>query len=174
MEEYVRTVTNFVAAHQAWAVPVVFVLAFGESLAFVSLIVPAWGALVAIGALIEPSGLSFWPIWLAGSLGAAVGDWLSYWIGFRFKHTIVRVWPLSRTPALIPRGERFLARWGVPGIFLSRFSGPLRAAVPLAAGIFAMPYGRFQAANVVSAFVWCAVLLQSGDLLSKGILRILG
>ena len=32
--------------------PIVLVLAFGESLAFISLLVPAWGALVAIGALI--------------------------------------------------------------------------------------------------------------------------
>ena len=60
-----------------------FVLAFAESLAFISLLVPAWGALVAIGALIGPSGISFWPVWIAAALGAALGDWLSYWIGLK-------------------------------------------------------------------------------------------
>ena len=24
-----------------------------------------------------------WPVWIAGSLGAALGDWLSYWIGVK-------------------------------------------------------------------------------------------
>ena len=43
---------DFVREHQAWAAPIVFALAFGESLAFISLLVPAWGALVLIGALI--------------------------------------------------------------------------------------------------------------------------
>ena len=42
---------------------------------------PAWGALVLIGTLIAAGGLNFWPIWVAGSVGAALGDWLSYWIG---------------------------------------------------------------------------------------------
>ena len=46
----------------AWAPPIVFALAFGESLAFISLLIPAWGALVAIGALIGSSGISFWPV----------------------------------------------------------------------------------------------------------------
>jgi membrane protein DedA with SNARE-associated domain len=32
---------------------------------------PGLRALVAIGALIGPSGISFWPVWIAGSLGAA-------------------------------------------------------------------------------------------------------
>jgi membrane protein DedA with SNARE-associated domain len=61
----------------AWAPPIVFALAFGESLAFISLLIPAWGALVAIGALIGPSGINFWPVWIAAALGAAFGDWLS-------------------------------------------------------------------------------------------------
>jgi len=44
----------------------------------------------------------------------------------------------------------------------------LRAAVPLIAGIFEMPYWRFQIANFSSAFVWAAVLLTLGDGISKG------
>ena len=71
----VQQTVDFVRLNQAWAVPIVFALAFGESLAFISLLIPAWGALVAIGALIGSSGIKFWPIWVAASLGAAFGDW---------------------------------------------------------------------------------------------------
>jgi len=169
LEAYGQQIVDFVRLHEAWAAPVVFGLAFGESLAFISLLVPAWGALVAIGYLIGPSGIDFWPVWVAGALGAAFGDWLSYWIGIKLGPAVAHVWPLSRHPDLLPRGERFMARWGVLGIFIGRFFGPLRASVPLVAGIFTMPFWRFQIANFASAFVWAAVLLTLGDIVSKAV-----
>ncbi len=167
MEDWMMKVVDLVRDHQGWAAPIVFVLAFGESLAFLSLFIPAWGALVAIGAMVGMSEISFWPVWLAGALGAALGDWLSYWLGFTFKDRIAHLWPLSRYPEMLPRAEAFVRKWGVPGIFIGRFSGPLRASVPLVAGIFEMPYLQFQLANFSSALVWSAVLLLFGDGLSK-------
>ena len=167
MEQFAHALTDFVRVHQAWAAPIVFLLAFGESLAFISILVPAWGALVAIGALIGASGINFFPVWIAGALGAALGDWVSYWFGFRYKERVAQMWPLSRYPELLPRGEAFVRSWGIPSIFIGRFFGPLRASVPLAAGIFEMPYWTFQAANFVSALIWSAVLLLFGDVLAK-------
>lgn len=162
MEEAFRGITEFVRDHQVWAAPIVFVLAFAESLAFLSLLIPAWGALVAIGALIGVSGISFWPIWFAGSAGAACGDWLSYWIGVRFHDRIAHMWPMSSFPDMLPRAERFMKKWGIVGILIGRFSGPLRATVPLVAGIVEMPYWQFQFANFTSAFLWTATLLAPG------------
>jgi len=101
---------------------------------------------------------------VAGAVGAALGDWLSYWIGLKLKYRVADVWPLSRHPDLIPRGEAFVRRWGVLGIVMGRFLGPLRASVPLVAGILAMPYGPFQLA---SAFVWAGVLLTMGNVGSR-------
>ena len=147
MEDFARALADFVRDHQAWAAPIVLLLAFGESLAFISLLVPAWGALVAIGALIGASGISFWPVWIAGGIGAALGDWVSYWFGFKYKEQVAQLWPLSRYPDILPRGEAFVKNWGVPSIFIGRFFGPLRASVPLAAGIFEMSYWQFQVAN---------------------------
>ena len=164
LDQYAQAVIDFVRTHGIWAAPIAGALAFAESLAFISLLVPAWAALVGIGALLGPAGIAFVPVWAAGALGAALGDWLSYWVGLRLGPTAARVWPLSRHPGLIPRAERFVKRWGALAVFIARFSGPLRASVPLVAGIFAMPYWRFQLVNVVSAFVWAAVLLTIGDL----------
>jgi membrane protein DedA with SNARE-associated domain len=161
-EEMTRGLAEFVRDHQVWAAPVVFVLAFAESLAFLSLLIPAWGALVSIGALIGVSGISFWPVWLAGGLGAALGDWLSYWIGVKFHDRIAHMWPMSSFPEMLPRAERFMTKWGVLGIFIGRFSGPLRATVPLVAGVVEMPYWRFQFANFSSAFLWAAALMAPG------------
>ena len=167
MQDFARALADFVRDNQVWAAPIVMVLAFGESLAFISLLVPAWGALVAIGALIGVSGISFWPVWLAGGLGAALGDWVSYWFGYRYKEHVAEMWPLSRYPEILPRGEAFVKKWGVPSIFIGRFFGPLRASVPLAAGIFEMSYWPFQIANFVSALIWSAALLLVGDVMGK-------
>jgi membrane protein DedA with SNARE-associated domain len=163
---FTQQVVEFARAHEVWAAPIVGALAFGESLAFISLLIPAWAILVALGTLIGKSGLSFWPIWVGGAVGAALGDWLSYWVGVKLGPAVAHVWPLTRNPELIPRGERFVAKWGVLGIFIGRFSGPLRATVPLVAGVFHMPYWHFQVANFVSAFVWVAILLILGDVVA--------
>lgn len=167
LESYAQIIIEFVKAHEGWAPLVVFLLAFGESLAFISLLLPAWAALLGIGALIMANGMNFWPIWIAASLGAAFGDWLSYWIGKKLEYTVQHIWPLSRHPELIPKGEAFMRKWGVLGIFIGRFFGPLRASVPLIAGIFEMPFWRFQVANFSSALVWAAVLLTTGDVVGK-------
>ncbi len=174
IEGYAQQLLEFIRLNQAWAAPIVLLLAFGESLAFISLLLPAWAALVGIGALISAGEISFWPIWIAAALGASLGDWLSYWIGLKLERTVQHIWPLSRYPEMIPKGEAFMKKWGIAGIFIGRFFGPLRASVPLVAGIFEMPFWRFQVANVVSAFVWAAALLTLGDVVAKGIKWIWG
>jgi membrane protein DedA with SNARE-associated domain len=169
-----KQLVDFIQVHEAWAPPIVFALAFAESLAFISLLVPAWAALFGIGVLIPSGHLSFWPIWVAGSVGAALGDWLSYWIGIKLGPAVAHVWPLSRHPDVLPKGEVFVKRWGVLAIFIGRFFGPLRASVPLVAGIFQMPYWPFQAANFTSAFVWAGVLLTLGDVVGETVTWVLG
>jgi membrane protein DedA with SNARE-associated domain len=174
LDAFSKQLVDFVQVHEAWASPIVFALAFAESLAFISLLVPAWAALVGIGVLIASGHLNFWPIWVAGSVGAALGDWLSYWIGTKLGPAVAQVWPLSRNPDLLPKGEVFVRRWGVLAIFIGRFFGPLRASVPLVAGIFHMPYWSFQIANFTSAFVWAGVLLTLGDVVAKIVTWVFG
>jgi membrane protein DedA with SNARE-associated domain len=153
----------FVHANQAWAPFIVGTLAMGESLAVVSLFVPATVLLFGIGALIQTTGLPFWPIWLGAAIGAALGDWISYEVGRYFEDRAHGVWPLNRYQALVRKGEEFCRRWGVWAIVIGRFFGPARAFVPLVAGIFEMPRGPFQLANFGSAFVWAYLLLTVGD-----------
>src|SRR5262245_62608975 len=103
-EQHAHAVVEFVRANQAWAPFIVGALAFGESLAFISLLLPATVALVGIGALVGASGIAFFPIWLGATVGAALGDWLSYWLGVKFEDPVAKVWPLSRYPDLLPSG----------------------------------------------------------------------
>ncbi|MDM0106949.1 DedA family protein [Variovorax sp. J22R24] len=162
LDEMTQAVIAFIRAHEGWGVPIVLALAFGESLAFISLLLPATVILFGVGFLISGSGIAFWPIWCAAAVGAFLGDWLSFWIGGRLKGDVAKYWPLSRHPDLIPRGHRFFERWGVAGVFFGRFFGPLRASVPLAAGICEMPAATFQIANIASSIVWATGILAPG------------
>jgi len=162
LEDLVHATLEFIRVNQAWAAPAVFVLAFGESLAVISLLLPATAILFGLSGLLGASGIPFWPCWAAAAAGAILGDAVSYWFGWHFRDRLAHVWPLTRTPDLLPRGQRFFARWGWAGVFFGRFFGPLRAAVPLVAGSCAMPHLPFQLANVSSAIVWATGILAPG------------
>ena len=162
--EWGQGIVAFLKAHEGWAAPVCFALAFGESLAFVSFILPATVVLLALGGLAGQAGLSLAPLLAAAALGAALGDWLSYAVGRHFEDRIAGLWPFSRHPEMLPRARRFVERWGVPGVFVGRFLGPLRATVPLVAGLCAMPRLTFQLANWTSACIWAVLVLAPGAL----------
>ena len=159
--------TAFVRAHQVWAPVIVGLLAFGESLAVVSIFIPATVMLLGIGALIGSAELAFWPIWFGAAVGATLGDWVSYEVGRYFEDGLKSRWPLNRSPQVVERAEAFVQRYGAVGVFIGRFSGPLRAIVPLVAGIFEMPRLTFQIANVTSALVWAYLLLGAGDVFGE-------
>jgi membrane protein DedA with SNARE-associated domain len=162
MESLTETVTEFVAANSGWAPLVVGLLAFGESLAIVSLFVPATMILLALGALVAASGLDFWSVWLGAMLGAALGDFVSYALGYRYKQRALAIWPLPRYPGMVERGKRFVLRYGAWGLFAGRFFGPVRAVAPLIAGVFEMPFVVFQAVTLASAMVWAFAMLAPG------------
>ncbi|MDA8253766.1 MAG: DedA family protein [Rhodospirillales bacterium] len=162
--------TAFIQAHAAWVVPAALTLSFLKSLAFVSLVVPSSLVIAIIVALVQMGDVSLWPVWVAVSVGAALGDWASYALGDRLKDRARHVWPFTRRPDLMPRGERFFHRWGAMSVVLCRFFSPLRATVPLLCGMFEMPAMVFQFANWSSAFLWAAVVL----LIGEGVLRVFG
>ena len=168
MQDYIDTVVAFVRANQEWAAAVAFVVAFGESFCFLSLLWPGTAILVAISALLAASGVStgvLAPIIIAAGLGGTLGYAVSYWIGLYFKDSIGKIWPFSSRPELIPSGQRFFEKHGVFGVFLGHFFGPVRAVIPVVAGMFAMPQIPFQIANVASAFSWAIGVIAPSFLL---------
>jgi membrane protein DedA with SNARE-associated domain len=75
---------------------------------------------------------------------------------------------------MLPRGMRFFERHGGKSVFIGRFFGPLRAVIPLAAGVLQMPNGWFWFANVASALVWAPMLLFVGDAVGQVGERMIG
>jgi membrane protein DedA with SNARE-associated domain len=163
MDDIVQPMLAFIAAHAHWAAVVMFVTAFGESFAFLSLLFPGTTLLIAAGTLMSDGTLPYGPVLIGAVAGATLGDSVSYWIGRRFGGGIARVWPFSRNPEMLPAGMRFFERHGGKSVFIGRFFGPMRAVVPLAAGLMRMPRGWFWLTNVASALIWAPMLLFVGD-----------
>ncbi len=164
MGDFTRSAILFMQEHQRWGIPIVFLLAFCESFAFLSLLVPATGILFGVGGLVAAANIQFWPIWFAAASGALAGDWLAYELAYHFKDEITQLWPFKNRAALVTLGLKFFKHWGLIAVFLGRFFGPFRAIVPIAAGIYAMPWLLFQLANVASAVVWATGILTPGFL----------
>jgi membrane protein DedA with SNARE-associated domain len=153
---------DWLQANKHLLAPAVFALAFLESVAFVSLLVPSTIILAGLGVLIGAGDLPFWPAFVAAVVGAFLGDWFSYFIGNRYRDQVKRMWPLSRQPELFERGEAFFRKYGAPGYFVGRFVGPLRAVFPLICGISSMRMLTFQATNAASAVLWAGAYLGLG------------
>lgn len=159
IQGFVDSITALMREHESWAVPIAFLVAFGESLCFASIVWPGWAILVGFSGALAASGVSpnvLFPMVIAAGLGGAFGYALSYWIGAYFKDSIPNIWPFKKDPTLIPRGEEFFNKYGAWSVFLGHFVGPVRAVIPVVAGMFRMPQLPFQIANSVSAFVWAA------------------
>jgi len=174
MEHLAQPLLAFIRAHESWAVAMMFITGFGESFAFVSLLFPGTTLLIAAGTLMQSGTLPYLPVMVGAILGAVLGDSVSYWIGRRFGGGIAGVWPFTRHPELLPTGILFFERQGGKSVFIGRFFGPIRAVIPLAAGIMRMPRGRFWFANIASALVWAPMLLFAGDIVGEAGDRLIG
>jgi membrane protein DedA with SNARE-associated domain len=162
MEQFAHDALTLVRENSAWAVPITFLLAFCESIAFLSLLVPATVLLVGLGAIVGTGTIDFVSVWVAAALGAVLGDLVSYAAGALLKGRVAGVWPLSRHPDMLIKGEVFFRRFGIPGLFVGRFLGPMRASVPLAAGMCRMNVVTFTVVGIASAFAWAGVLIAPG------------
>jgi membrane protein DedA with SNARE-associated domain len=162
IHEAARWVLHFAREHPESAFAIAFATAFGESFIGISFFVPGTSILVGLGVLIQVVGINPVPIWLAAATGAALGDWASYGIGHHYKENALAIWPVSRFPKQMDRALAFFRRWGIWAIFLGRFTGPLRATVPIVAGISQMEFVPFQISNVSSALLWAAILIALG------------
>lgn len=148
---------GFVAQHPEWALVATFLAAILEAVAIVGTFLPGTVIVMGVAGAAAAAGQPLLPFLAVAALGAVLGDYLSYWIGYRYRFAIRQCWPLAQRPGLLAAADRFFARYGAFSVALCRFSPVLRSMVPLVAGITGMGRWRFLVANVTSALVWAAV-----------------
>ncbi len=169
MDEIIGEVATFITQHREWAGPIILGLAFGESLVIVGMLIPATALMVAVGGMIGAGLLEPIPMFLWAVVGAVLGDWVSFALGRRIGRAALRRPPLDRYRTAIAKARLIFRRYGVLSILLGRFLGPVRATVPLVAGIMGMRTRTFQCANVASALLWVPALFAPGYLATTSV-----
>lgn len=158
----IQGLVAWVGENPHWTGLIVFFVALAESLAIVGMVVPGVVMMFAAGALIGAGAVEFWPMYWFAVAGAVLGDGLSFWLGHRLRGRVEGLWPFNRHPESLERGIAFFDRYGGKSVAFGRFFGPVRAVIPLVAGMLSMPPWRFVAANVLSALAWAVAYLVPG------------
>lgn len=140
--------------HPEWLLGLFFVVAFFEALAIVGVIVPGvvifFGLAMALG--LEPR--LFFAAWLVSSLGALLGDGVSFWLGRRWQPTL--------QSDLAQRARRLFQTHGGRSIFIGRFIGPIRPVVPLVGGLLGVRPQTFWMFAIPACVLWAPVYLLPG------------
>jgi membrane protein DedA with SNARE-associated domain/membrane-associated phospholipid phosphatase len=170
MEHAYIHLLHLLAGHPGWLLTVIFLAAFLESLAVVGTFIPGSTAMFLAGALIGTGSLSLGWALVWAIAGAIAGDGMSFWIGSRYKARIVRFWPFRKHPEVLEAGHRFFRKHGAKSVVLARFIGPLRAIVPVVAGMLGMSPLRFYAINVLSALIWAPAHILPGMVFGASVL----
>ncbi|MGH8493731.1 MAG: bifunctional DedA family/phosphatase PAP2 family protein [Moraxellaceae bacterium] len=140
----------------------VFLTALIEAVAVIGTVVPAVPILFVLSVLAAHAEIGLLPLFVVGMAGAMAGDSISYALGKNFQHRIHDIWPFSRYPDWLNHSEDFVKKHGGKGIIFGRFIGPLRAFVPMAAGVFRMKPIYFLWMNFLSALAWAPTHLLPG------------
>lgn len=142
---------------EAWGYAGVFIL-----MAMESSIIPVPSEIVMPPAAFwaAQGKMSFSGVVLAGTAGSFVGSIINYyvarWIGqpFLMKYGKYILMP----PEKLVMAERWVARFGTPGIFLARLLPVVRHLISIPAGVLKMPVLPFSIATTLGAGLWCWVL----------------
>ncbi len=162
MGELFQQLLDWVAANPGWAYLTVFLVAFAESMAVVGLLVPGVVMMFGLGALVTAGALDFWPVLAWAVVGAVVGDGASFWLGYHYRERLMGMWPFNRYPDSLKAGVAFFEKYGGKSVAFGRFVGPVRAVIPLVAGMLGMTPLRFFIANLLSALAWAPAYLLPG------------
>lgn len=162
MQHALDVFLSLAARHPAAALAFIALVAFAESLAIAGTLVPAGIVMFGAGVLVGHGTLQIgWTLALAAA-GAVAGDALSYELGRR-EQDRVRQWTMfQRYSAHIDKAEGLVARHGAMSVVVARFTGAVRAFVPLLAGFSRMPAGRFYVTNIASALLWAPAHILPG------------
>lgn len=96
---------HFITQSTLYSLIAVLLVAFLESLALVGLILPGTVLMAGLGALIGSGELNFWHAWLVGIIGCLMGDWISFWLGWRFKKPLHRWSFMKKNKSLLDKTE---------------------------------------------------------------------
>lgn len=167
--DWLQALGDWLAHHPGWLEAALFGIAFLESLAIAGIIIPGVAMIFLVATLAGQIGMPVLEALMWACAGAITGDAISFWLGRLFQGRLDTIWPFSRYPAIVAKGERFFNEHGGKSVVIGRFVGPIRPVIPMVAGALMMPWRRFLVFNVSSAIGWAPVYVLPGFLVGNAL-----
>lgn len=136
-----------------WFYVIVAAVALLESTIIVGTFVPGTIILLFFGFTASQGDISLFWVIMATSIGAVVGDFISYYVG-RFGSGFIKENKGLLRTSHVDIGKAFFAKHGGVSVLLGRFVSPIRQIIPFIAGAVHMTYQRFLYLNITGAFLW--------------------
>ena len=162
----------------AWSYWLALLISFLESLALVGEIVPGATLIAFAGFLAARGILDIGDLFIFATIGAILGDGLSFYLGTKGTHLFKDENKFLKT-AHLEYGKRFFKKHGGKSVFIGRFIGTLRPIIPFVAGVAKMDSKKFIIWNVISAILWAIFYLGIGyffnnalEIIKKWVVRI--
>ncbi|MGA7779518.1 MAG: VTT domain-containing protein [Paraburkholderia sp.] len=162
MEHAYLHLLHLLGGNAGWTLAVVFLAAFLEAVAVIGTFVPGSTAMFLAGALAGTGTLNLGWLFVCAIAGAITGDGTSYWLGRRYRGMIVKMWPFSTHPKILEAGKTYFKKHGARSVVFARFIAPVRAIVPVVAGMLGMTPTRFYLMNLLSALLWAPAHILPG------------
>lgn len=172
--DFVHILHSLVAQNLYLALGFIFIIALAEALLVIGLFVPSTLVIVGAGTLVVSGALPFWQLLIAATLGAVVGDAISYWLGRIYGKHLKNYWPLKNFPHMVSQGEAFFQKRGMWSVFIGRFIPAVKSVIPGIAGMMGMGDLRFTIINVTSSLAWAGAHVGSGMLIGLGVRTLSG
>lgn len=144
-----------------WFYVLVVLVALLESTLLIGTFVPGTVILLFFGFTASQGDTSLFWIIVATSIGAVLGDFISYFIG-RYGSSFIKENKGILRLSHIEIGKAFFVKHGGKSVLLGRFISPLRQIIPFIAGAVHMSYRRFIYLNILGAFLWAAAYIIVG------------
>ncbi|MCP4475040.1 MAG: phosphatase PAP2 family protein [Gammaproteobacteria bacterium] len=165
-------IVDYLKVHPVLGLLLTFVIAAAECIPFVGTVIPGSVTMTGVGILVGSGIMSLWLALFAAVAGALAGDSFGLAIGYYYQDRLDAVWPFRKYPHWLDRGRTFMSKHGGKSIFIGRFASPIRAMVPLVAGMLRISLVKFYAVDFLSAIGWAILYMLPGFLLGKASLEI--
>jgi membrane protein DedA with SNARE-associated domain len=136
-------------------------------------LVMLYGGALASGALTHRVDVLGWHVTgfdaylavvLAGVLGYQLGSIGGWWVGERGGRPFLERrgrW-LHLTPERLERAEQWFERWNDWAVLIGRITPVARSFISIPAGVFEMPFRRYNVLTLLGNTAWCAVIAGAG------------
>jgi undecaprenyl-diphosphatase len=129
---------------------------FVESFALIGIIIPGVVLLAVISGLAATS-LSIFEVVMLAYFSSLLSDIASFFIGFSLRNSLSKLWPFRNHPEFLINGQKFFKRYGMIGLFVGKFIGPIRPLLPITAGSLNMNKKSFFLIEILSCFLWALI-----------------